>query len=91
LSYLAWVPGPEVLDSYPLIIYRLPLTTLGFMGVAMLGIYLSERLQSARKELGAAKVVHQSIVDSIRDGLITLDEEGTLAVSLGRKEKFIYD
>ena len=78
LSYLGWVPGAEVLGPYPLIIYRISLTTLGFMGVAMLGIYLSERLQSARLELGAVKVIHQSIVDSIRDGLITLDEKGDI-------------
>ena len=78
MSYLGWVPGADVLGPYPMIIYRISLNTLGFMGVAMLGIYLSERLQSARQELGAAKVVHQSIVDSIRDGLITLDEEGNI-------------
>ncbi|MDA2934866.1 ATP-binding protein [Acidobacteria bacterium AH-259-D05] len=81
LSYLGWVPGAEDLGPYPLIIYRISLNTLGFMGVAMLGIYLSERLQSARRELGAAKVVHQSIVDSIRDGLITLDQEGYITSS----------
>lgn len=78
LSYLGWIPGAEVLGPYPLIIYRISLNALGFMGVAMLGIYLSERLHSARLELGAAKVIHQSIVDSIRDGLITLDEKGDI-------------
>ena len=78
LSYLGWVPGSEVLGPYPLIIYRISLNTLGFMGVAMLGIYLSERLQSARRELGAARMVHQSTVDSIRDGLFTLDEKGKI-------------
>jgi two-component system sensor histidine kinase PilS (NtrC family) len=78
LSYLGWVPGAEILGPYPMIIYRISLNTLGFMGVAMLGIYLSERLQSARLELGAVKVVHQSIVDNIRDGLLTLDEKGDI-------------
>ncbi|MEE8349615.1 MAG: ATP-binding protein [Acidobacteriota bacterium] len=78
LSYLGWIPGAEVLGPYPLIIYRISLNTLGFMGVAMLGIYLSERLQSARRELGTAKHIHQSVVDSIRDGLLTLDDKGNI-------------
>lgn len=78
LGYLGWVPGGAEIGSYSLIVYRISLNTLGFMGVAMLGIYLSERLQSARQELGTAKVVHQTIVDSIRDGLITLDLEGRI-------------
>jgi two-component system sensor histidine kinase PilS (NtrC family) len=77
LGYLGWVPGGAELD-YSLTVYRISLNTLGFMGVAMLGIYLSERLQSARQELGTAKVVHQTIVDSIRDGLISLDFEGRI-------------
>ena len=78
LGYLGWVPGAEDLGFYPFVVYRISLTALGFMGVAMLGIYLSEQLQKARLELGAAKVVHQSIVDSIRDGLITMDRTGLI-------------
>ncbi len=78
LGYLGWVPGGGDIGPYSLIVYRISLTTLGFMGVAMLGIYLSERLQSARHELGTAKIVHQTIVDSIRDGLITLDLPGRI-------------
>lgn len=78
LSTLGWVPGGADIGPYPLFVYRISLNTLGFMGVAMLGIYLSERLQSARRELGTAKVVHQSIVNSIRDGLVTLDLQGRI-------------
>ena len=89
LGYLGWVPGSAEIGSYSLIVYRISLNTLGFMGVAMLGIYLSERLQSARQELGTAKVVHQTIVDSIRDGLITLDLEGRIT-SCNRTGEEIY-
>ena len=83
LGYLGWVPGATSIGPYPLLIYRISLNTLGFLAVALLGIYLSERIRSARQELGAAKVVHQNIVNSLRDGLLTLDAEGVIT-SLNR-------
>jgi len=76
LGYLGWVPGAQNIGSYSQLVYQISLDTLGFMGVATLGIYLSERLQTAHRELGAERVVHRNIVDSIRDGLITLDTTG---------------
>lgn len=78
LGYLGWVPGATSIGPYPLLIYRISLNTLGFLAVALLGIYLSERIRSARQELGAAKVAHQNIVNSLRDGLLTLDLEGAI-------------
>lgn len=78
LSYLGWVPGPIDIGPYPLVVYRISLNTLGFMAVALLGLYLSHRLKSARRELGATKVLHQNIVNSIRDGILTLDPEGRI-------------
>ncbi len=83
LGYLGWVPGASSIGPYPLLIYRISLNTLGFLAVALLGIYLSERIRSARQELGAVKVVHQNIVNSLRDGLLTLDAEGVIT-SLNR-------
>ena len=81
LSTLGWVPGGVNIGPYPLFVYRILLNTLGFMGVAMLGIYLSERLQTTSRELGTAKVVHQTIVNSIRDGLLTVEMDGRITSS----------
>ncbi|MFQ5738684.1 MAG: nitrogen regulation protein NR(II) [Acidobacteriota bacterium] len=78
LSYLGVVPGSDEMASYPSVVYRISLNLLAFVSVAFLGIYLSERLQSARQELGAARVLHQNIIDSIRSGLLTLDLEGRI-------------
>ncbi|MBI4444763.1 MAG: PAS domain S-box protein [Acidobacteria bacterium] len=90
LGYWNFLPTDNENISYRQVIYRLLLTALGFVAVALLGIYLSERLQRARTELGATQgslaaltVLHENIVNSIRSGLITLDLSGRIT-SLNR-------
>ncbi len=76
LTSMGSVPGVAGLPSDTL--YQLVVNLLAFVSVAFLGIYLSERLTSARRELGAARVVQENIIDSIRSGLGTLDLEGKI-------------
>lgn len=78
LGYLGWVPGAEQVDPYGQIVLRITLNVLAFLAVAGLGIYLSERLRRAHRELGAARVLHENIVDSLRAGLLTLDLSGRI-------------
>ncbi|MGH9340691.1 MAG: two-component system sensor histidine kinase NtrB [Acidobacteriota bacterium] len=77
-SHLVYLGAPDSTGAYWQEIYRLALDTLGFVAVALLGIYLSERLHSTRRELGAARMLHENIVNSIRGGLMTLDLEGRI-------------
>ena len=81
VSYLVLIPDSR--GVYHDAILRIFLTVLGLVTVAVLGVYLSERLKHTRSELGAArgslqalKVLHQNIVNSIRSGLITFDLYG---------------
>ena len=78
LHYLESLSGAGLIEPYRPVLYRVSLNMLAFAAVAILGIYLSERLQTARQELGAAKVLHQHIVDSIRTGILTLDQKGRI-------------
>ena len=59
LHYLESLSGAGLIEPYRPVLYRVSLNMLAFAAVAILGIYLSERLQTARQELGAAKVLHQ--------------------------------
>ena len=65
--------------------YRISLTILGLVSVAVLGIFLSERLHRTRLHLGLTKgsllafqAQYQNIVNSIRSGLLTLDLKGRI-------------
>ncbi len=55
------------------VLYRVLWNLLGFVAVGLLGTFLSERLLSARKELGQVKLIHENIINSIRTGLMTLN------------------
>lgn len=79
LSYLEMVPGPEAALSYRSVVYETSFDLLAFVAVAFLGIYLSERLSSAHRELGVAKVVQENIIDSLRSGLLTMDLQGRIS------------
>lgn len=81
VGYLVLIPADQA--AYRDVFLRIALTVLGLVIVAGLGVYLSERLQRARWQLGtvrgslqAFKFLHQNIVNSVRSGLITLDLEG---------------
>ncbi len=78
LGYLGWIPGETSNPAYTHILYQLAVNLLAFISVAFLGIYLSERLRKAARELGAAKVVQENIIESMRSGLLTLDLEGRI-------------
>ncbi len=76
LTYLGAVPMVSGLPAdMP---YQLVVNLLAFVSVAFLGIYLSERLYRARRELGAARVIQENIIDSIRSGLCTVDLGGDI-------------
>lgn len=77
LEYLDWIPNAEP-TVYSQLVYRSLWNIIGFIAVALLGSYLSERLQKTRQELGAVKMLHDNIVNSIRTGLMTLDMEGRI-------------
>ena len=65
---------------YSQVIYRSLWNIMGFIAVALLGSYLSERLLKTQQELGAIKMLHDNIVNSIRTGLMTLDMEGRIYI-----------
>ncbi len=69
---------PNAAGLPPDFLYQLVVNLLAFVSVAFLGIYLSERLSSARRELGAAQVLQENIIDNIRSGLCTLDLAGKI-------------
>ncbi len=77
LEYLDWIPNAQP-TVYSQVVYRSLWNIMGFIAVALLGSYLSERLQKTRQELGAIKMLHDNIVNSIRTGLMTLDMEGRI-------------
>ncbi len=79
LGYLGAIPGTVAAGSYRNTLYQVSTNLLAFTSVAFLGIYLSERLSTARRELGVAKVVQENIIDSLRSGLITLDLQGRVS------------
>jgi two-component system, NtrC family, sensor histidine kinase PilS len=87
LGYFGAIPGKEMV-SYTQLMYRVLLNVLAFISVTLLGMYLSERLHSARRELGAARALHWNIVNSIRAGLLTLDTSGKIT-SLNRAAEII--
>ncbi len=60
------------------VVYRVLWNVLGFVSVGLLGTYLSERLVSAKQELGQVKLIHDNIINSIRTGLMTLDLRGAI-------------
>jgi two-component system, NtrC family, sensor histidine kinase PilS len=82
LEYFQRIPATPG-AVYTHVLYRVMWNLLGFVAVALLGSFLSERLQKTRLELGAVKMLHDNIVNSIRTGLITLDSEGRIT-SLNR-------
>ncbi|MFB3903865.1 MAG: nitrogen regulation protein NR(II) [Acidobacteriota bacterium] len=77
LEYLHWIPNTEP-SIYSQLVYRILWNIMGFIAVALLGSYLSERVQKTRQELGAIKMLHDNIVNSIRTGLMTLDMGGLI-------------
>ncbi|RPJ61016.1 MAG: PAS domain-containing protein [Acidobacteria bacterium] len=77
LEYFDWIPNAEP-TVYSQLVYRSLWNIMGFIAVALLGSYLSERLQKTRQELGAVKMLHDNIVNSIRTGLMTVDMEGRI-------------
>lgn len=79
LGYLGWIPGSAGAEAFRNEVYRISINLMAFVSVAFLGIYLSERLSTARRELGAAKVVQENIIDSLRSGLLTLDLDGRIS------------
>ncbi len=79
LGYLGMIPGSEGADAFRNEVYRISINLMAFVSVAFLGIYLSERLSSAHRELGVARVVQENIIDSLRSGLLTLDLEGRIS------------
>jgi len=58
------------------VVYRVLWNVLGFVSVGLLGTFLSERLVTAKQELGHVKLIHDNIINSIRTGLMTLDLKG---------------
>jgi two-component system, NtrC family, sensor histidine kinase PilS len=87
LGFFGVIPGKELV-SYTELMYRVLLNVLAFVSVTLLGMYLSERLHNARRELGAARALHWNIVNSIRTGLLTLDTSGNIT-SLNRAAESI--
>jgi two-component system sensor histidine kinase PilS (NtrC family) len=77
LEYFDLIPNAQP-TVYSQVVYRSLWNIMGFIAVALLGSYLSERLQKTRQELGAVKMLHDNIVNSIRSGLMTLDMEGRI-------------
>jgi two-component system sensor histidine kinase PilS (NtrC family) len=78
LAHLEYFRSAEPIAVYSQFVYRILWNIVGFVSVALLGSYLSERLQKTRLELGVIKMLHDNIVDSIRTGLITVDLEGRI-------------
>lgn len=76
LEYTGRIPGLADAPPYSELVYRLLWSVLGFVSVAVLGSYLSERLKKTRQELGEVKMLHDNIVNSMRSALITLDLRG---------------
>ena len=79
------VPLGTYPGSHHDMMYRISLTILGLVSVAVLGIFLSERLHRTRLHLGLTKgsllafqAQYQNIVNSIRSGLLTLDLKGRI-------------
>jgi two-component system, NtrC family, sensor histidine kinase PilS len=87
LGFFGAIAGVETVP-YTQLMYRVLLNVLAFISVTLLGLYLSERLHSARRELGAARALHWNIVNSIRTGLLTLDTAGKIT-SLNRAAESI--
>lgn len=77
LEYMDWIPNAQP-TVYSQVVYRSLWNIMGFIAVALLGSYLSERLLKTRQELGAIKMLHDNIVNSIRTGLMTLDMAGKI-------------
>ncbi len=77
LEYFDWIPNSQP-SVYSQVVYRSLWNIMGFIAVGLLGSYLSERLQKTRQELGAVKMLHDNIVNSIRTGLMTLNMEGQI-------------
>lgn len=89
LEYMHEIPNQVSAPLYSQVIYRTLWNILGFVAVAVLGSYLSERLVKTKQELGAVKMLHDNIVNSIRSGLITLDLQGRVT-SLNRAAAEIF-
>ncbi|HEY3130263.1 MAG TPA: ATP-binding protein [Acidobacteriota bacterium] len=85
LGYFGWIPFPTSSQLSQEIVFRIGLNLLSFIGVGSLGIYLSERLQVVRRELGQKEdslaelqALHKNIINSIRSGLFTTDLQGAI-------------
>ena len=78
LGYLGQIPGGGSELSYSRLLPQVSVNLVAFVSVAFLGIYLSERLRTAHEELGAARILQDNIIDSLRSGLLTLDLRGTI-------------
>lgn len=83
LEYFRALQSAEPISQYTQVVYRILWNVLGFVAVALLGSYLSERLQKTRQELGVMKMLHDNIVNSIRTGLLTVDLDGRIMSANG--------
>jgi two-component system sensor histidine kinase PilS (NtrC family) len=78
LEYFRALQTAEPISQYSQVVYRILWNVMGFVAVALLGSYLSERLRKTRQELGVMKMLHDNIVNSIRTGLMTVDLDGRI-------------
>ncbi len=78
LGYFRYIPGGGDELSYSRLLPQISVNLVAFVSVAFLGIYLSQRLRTAHAELGAARILQDNIIDSLRSGLLTLDLRGTI-------------